>query len=56
MCCTKISLKVICEIVIFSNSDFCNNFRDYEWADLAMFISLGQCPWFEHHDNRATSK
>ena len=55
MSCTKISLKVICEIIIFSNSDFCNNFRDYEWAGLAIFISLGQCHWFKHHHNHANS-
>ena len=28
----KISLKVTCEKVKFSNCDFCNNFRDYEWS------------------------
>ena len=28
----EISLKVIGEKVKFSNSDFCNNVRNYEWS------------------------
>ena len=28
----EISLKVICEKVIFSKCDFCNSFRGYEWT------------------------
>ena len=28
----EISLKDICEKVIFSKCDFCNNLSDYEWT------------------------
>ena len=33
----EISLKVICENVKFSNCDFCNNWRDYEWTYICTY-------------------